>query len=229
MTLKQLQTRNKLLSYAIPTLLMTVPGLIISPAFATSSVAIPYWSIIQDVQDTADPCSGASNSCADANANGINYLIARSYWGFGIDTHTATVRNNGSVSPDSIASSPQLTSSASTVKFKSDIVANGYIEYAGGQDQSIIYIDYGVDVWKNSGGTYTKIKTVKNLYATEGPVNINTRLTYSHPNSGSNTYRTNGIIGVAAQNNLITGTSYIDFWNGAYHADINRLEICDGC
>lgn len=211
-------------------MMLTLSGLAITPAFAASSTGYPNWSLYQTQRDyDSGSCDSSSNSCAYADNSGINYLFAKSYYSLGADTHNAYTRNQETVSPDSTASPPQLTTSAGTVSFAVDISSSGYITDAGSGGQQIAFYSYGGDVWQLSGGTYTLVKSFALTQSSPGPVSVSSTVTGYYSNSGTNTYRLGGSHLVSAQNNFVTGNTDVDFYTGSYYADTTRLQICDTC
>lgn len=223
--MKQHQINKNLLSIAIPTLAVALLGLTVAPVFATSAVSFPPWNTMKE-QPSFDSgaCTFSSQSCANARSSGVNSLIARSSTFVSGD---ALATNNEDKTIPSLGSTPQLTTSASTVKGKATISANGFITVAFLQQATYTF---GGDLWKKSGSSWTYASGCYRTIGGNGAITVSSEVRIcTYTNSGTNTFALGAGHEAQAPAYLIGPTNVVDLWSGSYYASTTKLEVCDNC
>lgn len=220
MTLKQ--QKNNLLSKGVPIITLAIMGIVVTPAFA--AVSFPPWSTMQEIPSyDAAQCTSSSKKCANAQSSAQNDLIAKSeqfVWNY------AYARNNFQKSPNVLGSTPELTTSASSVKYKGDFSWNGYHTAASPQ---YVMLEFGVDIYKKNGANWDRVTGCYDYRSSSGAQSSSQQNVCTITNSGSNTYRVGGELRAVAPAYLIGPENVADYWTGSYHADTTRLEVCTGC
>ena len=117
-------------------------------AFAAgSSSTQPRYTLREIPSYPSGSCAFTDRKCADAAADGKNSPVSRGdnvYWSY------ATARNN-TEEPQPQGSTPELATSASTIKYK--------VRYRGTQDAAaghLAYYQYGADLMRESGSGWIK-------------------------------------------------------------------------
>ncbi|WP_179365159.1 hypothetical protein [Nitrosarchaeum sp. AC2] len=196
----------------------------ITPAFAASSVSTGPWSTLQEIPSyTSSACTFSDDACADATTTGDNSLVSR---GDNFVWNVSTARNNMSKSPNTQGSLPELTTSATPVKYKFDIDYDGDHTVAAGH---LGWYEYGADIMKKSGSDWVKVTGCYFTVSGDGAKSGTPSKTCQITNSGTNTYQMGTDHETVAPAYLFGSTDVIDYYSGSYHANTDRLEICTSC
>lgn len=196
----------------------------ITSVFAASSVSTGPWSTLQEIPSfTSSACNFSDDACADATTSGENSLVSR---GDNFVWNIATARNNMVKNPNSQGSPPELTTSATPVKYKFDVDYDGDHTVAAGH---LGWYEYGADIMRQSGNDWVK---VTGCYFTEdgdGAKSGTPSKTCNITNSGTNTYQMGVEHETVAPAYLFGSSDVIDYYSGNHHANTDRLEICTSC
>ena len=194
------------------------------PAFADSSVSTGPWSILQEIPSYTDSdCNFSDDKCADATTSGENSLVSR---GDNFVWNVAISRNNIQKSPNDQGSTPELTTSTSTVKYKYTVSYRGTHDIAAGHTG---WYSYGTDLMKKSGNIWVKQGGCYFDEFGDGDKSGSPSHTCSLRNFGSNTYQMGIQHSTTAPAYLFGSDDVLDYYSGSNHASTERLEICTGC
>lgn len=157
--------------------------------------------------------------CSDVYAGGPAYMLTKANGWLETVTSSYKINKDGGT----IGSSPELTTSASTVTFSGEFDVVGVIEEKSGANVTVLW---GVDLQKKNGGSWSNVATCNHVRSSDGTYNLtddNVQCNYS--NSGTNTYRVSAYALTTTITNFSSGPSYADFYTGSNKISLNELEI----
>ena len=193
-------------------------------AFAVSSSSTGPWYTLQEIPSrSSGACSFVDYKCADATSSGENSLVSR---GDNFAWNVATARNNMQKDPHDQGSNPELTTSASTIKYKIKV------QYKGTHDIAIGHIgwyQYGGDLMKQSGSNWAKYGGCYSAVYGDGTKQGTTTKTCSRPNSGTNTFQIGAQHQTTAPAYILGSDDVLNYYSGSNHASTERLELCTNC
>ena len=204
---------------------------IISTVGITSAYAVSKTSSFSPQQSvTSHSCGtnftdGNEYACSVAYSTGYMFPLAKVKGTVPTTTATSDTRLNAEQDGSySAGSTPELTTSASTVTFTSKWDLEGTI-YRQTPSWQLAYLFYGHEIYKKNwlGGWDEVTDCREGKYANFD--NIET-VSCTISNSGTNTYRIGALVEALAQDNSLTDdVVYVDFYTGNNHVKLTELSI----
>ena len=123
----------------------------------------------------------------------------------------------------SIGSSPEITTSSSSVTYKGVFDVVGTIEEPSSSSVTVIY---GVDLYKQTWWGWSLAGHCNNVLFNDGSVNINNKtIQCAKSNSGTNTYRVVATAEAIAQTFGTSSSVYADFYTGSNRIVVDSISI----
>lgn len=199
-----------------------------TPVFAASVSLSPTFSNGEEKINGIGPhgCNGGAYCKADFNGDGVNYLYsqAKGEWSGADGPNQAWVRTNHKTSPTTTYT-PTLTTSVTTVEYQADIDFSGNIVYGTG---SLADHEIGPELYLKSGSNWNKVASC--LFIVEGGDDYSQTFTQdcTYSASGSNKEFRVGVTQKTSAWSIGLGpNTIVDFWNGSYFSEVDKMEICD--
>ena len=185
-------------------------------AFAAgSSSTQPRYTLQETPSYPSGSCAFTDRECAAAD--GKNSPVSR---GDNVCRSYATARNN-TEEPQPQGSTPELATSASTIKYK--------VRYRGTQDAAaghLAYYQYGTDLMRESGSGWIKHGGCYPAVHGDGTNQGTATKTCSGINSGTNTCRMRAQRRTAAAAYLFGNDGVPDHHSDSSHATTPKLGMC---
>lgn len=203
----------------------------ITSAYATSVEKTSNFSLEEEDQNGSSCGTNFTNSveyaCADAYNTGYSWPLAKAE-GYHDTAHAEIRLNAEQVGLYGTSSTPELTTSASTVYFVSEWDLKGEIQKDDPSWQ-IAYLFYGHEIYKENWlGGWDEVSADCKEGKYDDFDNIET-VSCSISNSGENTYRIGSYVEAKAQDNGLDSDDsvYVDFYTGSNYVKLTKLKIYD--
>lgn len=208
-----------------------IASLGITSAYATSVEKTSNFSPEEEDQNGLSCGTNLTNnveySCATAYHTGYQWSLAKAE-GYHDTAHSEIRLNAEQVGSYGTSSTPELTTSASTVYFVSEWDLKGEIQ-KDDPDWQIAYLFYGHEIYKKNWlGGWDEVSQDCREGKYDDFDNTET-VSCSISNSGSNTYRIGSFVEAKAQDNGLNSNDavYVDFYTGSNYVKLTKLKIYD--
>lgn len=166
-------------------------------------------------------------ACATAYSSGYQYPLAKAE-GYHDTAHAEIRLNAEQIGSYGTSTTPELTTSASTVTFVSEWDLEGDI-HKDDPSWQIAYLFYGHEIYKKNwlgGWDEVSAECREGKYA---DFDNTETVSCSINNSGTNTYRIGSFVEAVAQDNGLASEDsvYVDFYTGNNHVQLTKLKIYD--